>query len=142
MTSGTTRAGLALVHGDLSREIIGAFYDVYNELGFGFPEALYQRAMPVALAGRGLQCERELLLVVRYKGEVVGSYRADLIVEGKIIVECKVAVRILPVHEAQLLTYLKAGGIKVGMVLNFGPRPTFRRMLLLSPKEESAVIRS
>ena len=142
MTSGTTRAGLALVDGDLSRKIIGAFYDVYNELGFGFPEALYQRAMPVALAGRGIQCERELLLVVRYKGEVVGSYRADLIVEGKIIVECKVAVRILPVHEAQLLTYLKAGGIKVGIVLNFGPRPTFRRLLLLSPKEGSAVIRA
>ena len=142
MTRGTTRAGLALVHGELSHEIIGAFYDVSNELGFGFPEALYQRAMPVALAGRGLQCERELLLVVRYKGEVVGSYRADLIVEGKITVECNVAIRILPVHEAQLLTYLKAGGIKVGMVLNFGPRPTFRRMLLLSPKEESAVIRS
>ena len=142
MTSGTTRAGLALVHGDLSREIIGAFYDVYNELGFGFSEVLYQRAMPVALAGRGVHCEQELVLVVRYKGEVVGNYRADLIVEGKIIVECKVAVRILPVHEAQLLTYLKAGGITVGMVLNFGPRPTFRRLLLLSPNEGSAVIRS
>ena len=142
MTSGTTRAGLALVHGDLSREIIGAFYDVYNELGFGFSETLYQRAMPVALAGRGVQCEQELPLVVRFHGEVVGNYRADLVVEGKVIVECKVADRILPAHETQLLNYLKAAGIHVGIVLNFGPRPTFRRLLLLSPKEGSAVIRA
>ena len=130
------------MHGDLSREIIGAFYDVYNELGFGFPEALYQRAMPVALAGRGVQCEQELPLVVRFQGEVVGNYRADLVVDGKVIVECKVADRILPAHETQLLNYLKVAGIHVGIVLNFGPRPTFRRLLLLSPKEGSAVIRS
>lgn len=142
MTIGTSRTGLALVHGNLSRQIIGAFYDVYNELGFGFPEALYQRAMPVALAGRGVTCEREPMLVVRYKGEIVGNYRADLIVEGKVIVEFKVAVRILPAHDTQLLTYLKAAGINVGMLLNFGSRPTFRRLLLLSPKDGSAVLRS
>ena len=130
------------MHGDLSRQIIGAFYAVYNELGFGFPEALYQRAMPAALAGRGVRCEREPMLVVRYKGEVVGSYRADIIVEAKVIVECKVADRILPAHEIQLLTYLNAAGINVGMVLNFGPRPTFRRLLWLSPDEGSAIIRS
>jgi len=142
MPGGTTRAGLALVHGEVTREIIGAFFDVYNELGYGFVEAVYQRALPVALAMRGVQSARETPLSVWFRGEIVGHYRADLIVEGKVIVECKVADRILPVHEVQLLNYLKATGIAVGLVLNFGPQPTFRRLLLTSPKEGSVVIRS
>jgi GxxExxY protein len=142
MIRGTTRAGLALVHGALTREIIGAFYDVYNELGYGFVESVYQRALPLALNRRGVQSERELPLTVRFQGAVVGNYRADLVVEGNVIVESKVADRILPVHEMQLLNYLKATGINVGLVLNFGPRPTFRRLLLSSPQEGSVVIRS
>ena len=131
-----------LVHGGLTREIIGAFYDVYNELGYGFVESVYQHALPLALTKRAVHSERELPLTVRFQGVVVGNYRADLVVEGKVIVESKVAERILPVHEMQLLNYLKATGISVGLVLNFGPRPTFRRLLLSSPQEGSVVIRS
>jgi GxxExxY protein len=142
MTWGTARAGLALVHGALTREIIGAFYDVYNELGYGFVESVYQRALPLALTKRGVRSDCELPLTVRFRGVVVGNYRADLVVEGKVIVESKVAEKILPVHEMQLLNYLKATGINVGLVLNFGPRPTFRRLLLSSPQEGSVVIRS
>jgi GxxExxY protein len=141
MTGGTARAGLALVHGELTRHIIGAFFEVYNELGYGFVESVYQRALPLALAARGVRSEREVPLSVRFRGEVVGDYRADLIVEGKVIVESKVADKILPVHEMQLLNYLRATGITVGLVLNFGPRPTFRRLLLTSPQEGSVVIR-
>ena len=141
MTGGTKRSGLALVHGDLTREIIGAFFDVYNELGYGFVESVYQRALPLVLAGRGLQSVREVPLAVRFRGAMVGDYRADLLVEGKVIVESKVADRILPVHELQLLNYLKATGVTVGLVLNFGPRPTFRRLLLTSSSAGSVVIR-
>ncbi len=141
MTGGTARAGLALVHGELTRHIIGAFFEVYNELGYGFVESVYQRALPLALAAQGVRSEREVPLSVRFRGEVVGDYRADLVVEGKVIVESKVADKILPVHEMQLLNYLRATGITVGLVLNFGPRPTFRRLLLTSPQEGSVVIR-
>ena len=141
MTGGTARAGLALVHGELTRHIIGAFFEVYNELGYGFVESVYQRALPLALAAQGVRSEREVPLSVRFRGEVVGDYRADLIVEGKVIVESKVADKILPVHEMQLLNYLRATGITVGLVLNFGPRPTFRRLLLTSPQEGSVIIR-
>jgi GxxExxY protein len=89
-----------------------------------------------------MQSERERAVAVTFMGEHVGDYRADLIVEGKVIVETKVADKIVPVHEMQLLNYLKATGITVGLVLNFGPRPTFRRLLLTSTKDGSAVIRA
>jgi GxxExxY protein len=136
------RAGIALVHGELTHEIIGAFFEVYNELGYGFVESVYQRALPLALVARGVQSEREVPLTVRFRGSVVGDYRADLVVEGKVIVESKVAEKILPVHEMQLLNYLRATRITVGLVLNFGPRPTFRRLLLTSPESGSVVTRS
>jgi GxxExxY protein len=142
MTGGTARAALALVHGELTREIIGAFFDVYNALGYGFVESVYQRALPLALVARGVRSEREVPLSVRFHGAVVGDFRADLVVEHKVIVESKVADKILPVHEMQLLNYLKATGITVGLILNFGPRPTFRRLLLTFPQEGSVVIRS
>lgn len=142
MTGGTTRAGLEMVHGELTREIIGAFYDVYNKLGYGFVESVYQRALPVALAKRGIKSEREVPLSVIYEGKDVGVFRADLIVEKKVIVESKVADKIVQVHEMQLLNYLKATGIKVGLILNFGPQPTFRRMFLSSPQEGSVLIRA
>ena len=74
-------------------------------------------------------------------GEAVGDYRADLVIEGKIIVESKVAARILPIHEIQLANYLKASTITVGMILNFGPQPSFRRMVLSFPRGGSAMIR-
>jgi len=130
------------VHGDLTREIIGAFYQVYNSLGYGYVESVYQRALPLALAKRGFRSEREVPLSVSFMETVVGDYRADLVVEGKVIVETKVADKILPVHEMQLLNYLKGTGIAVGLVLNFGPRPTFRRMLLTNTREGSVVIRA
>jgi GxxExxY protein len=142
MNGGTARAAPELVHGETTREIIGAFFDVYNELGYGFVESVYQRALPLALTARGVRSAREVPLTVRFRGVAVGDYRADLVVEGKVIVESKVADRILPVHEMQLLNYLKATRITLGLVLNFGPKPTFRRLLLTSPQAGSAVIRS
>jgi len=124
-----------LVHGELTREIIGAFFDVYNELGFGFLEAVYQRALPMALAERGIESRREVPLTVHFRGQPIGDYRADLVVDGRVIVETKAAEKIIPVHELQLLTYLRATKLTVGLLLNFGPRPTFRRLILSSPQE-------
>jgi len=141
MPGETNREGLALVHGNLTREIIGAFYDVYNELGFGFVESVYQRALPLALAARGIPSEREVALSVSFRGAAVGDYRADLIVAGKVIVESKVASKILPIHEIQLVNYLKASTITVGLILNFGPQPAVRRLVLSYPRGRSAVIR-
>jgi GxxExxY protein len=142
MTGGTALAGLKLVHGDLTREIIGAFYDVYNGLGFGFIESVYQRALPIALAERGVRCAREVLMNIQFKGVEVGVYRADLVVDGKVIVESKVADKIVRIHERQVLNYLRATGLTVGLILNFGPQPSFRRLLLTSPQEGSVLIRA
>ena len=142
MTGGTTRAGLALMHGDVTREIIGAFYQVYAALGYGFVKAIYQRSLPLALAQRGIKAEREVPMTVMFLETVVGDYRADLIVEGKVIVETKTAEKILPAHEMQLVNYLRATGMNVGLSLNFGPRPTFRRMFLSSPQEGSVLLRA
>jgi GxxExxY protein len=132
-----TRTETTLLHGELSGQIIGAFFQVYNDLGFGFVESVYQRALPGVLLGRGIPSEREVPFDVCYRGEPIGHYRADLVVDGKVIVEIKATDRIIPVHETQLLNYLKATGIALGLVLNFGPRPTFRR-LILSPSQRDS----
>jgi GxxExxY protein len=138
----TTRAELELLHGALTGQIIGAFYNVYNELGHGYAELVYQRAIVIELGERGIRLETERALTIHYHGRVCGEYRADLIVEGKVIVECKVAEKIVQTHETQLLNYLKATRIEIGMILNFGREATFRRMLLTSGRDRSAVIRA
>ena len=137
-----TRADLELLHGALTGQIIGAFFDVYNELGHGFAELVYHRAMLVALAERGVRTETQRILTIQFHGSVVGDYRADLIVDDRVIVECKVATKILQAHETQLLNYLKATGLKIWLILNFGPDATFRRMLLSSGGNRSAVVRA
>ena len=118
------------MHEEITREIIGAFFTVYDELGHGFVESVYKRALVVELQLRGLACEREVLYPVYFKGVDVGEYRADLVVESKVIAEVKTADKIVPVHEVQLLNYLRAAKISLGLVLNFGPRSTFKRLIL------------
>ena len=113
----------------LSRQIIGAFYEVYNEVGYGFPEAIYGEAMVFALNDRGLLFDRERRLVVRYKGRVIGDFRSDFLVDGKIIVELKVADKIVAAHESQVLNYLRASTLGVGLILNFGEKAGVRRVI-------------
>ena len=129
------------MHAEVTQEIIRAFFDVHGILGYGFTESVYQRAIPILLARRGVNSEREFPVAVTFLGERVGDYRADLVVEGKVIVEMKVADKIVPVHEMQLLNYLKATGIQVGLILNFGPKPSFRRLVFTTTKDGSAVFR-
>jgi GxxExxY protein len=136
MSESTVRSGLALLHGDLTRTIIGAFFEVYNELGYGFAEVVYQHALPIVLREHGLRTELERRVTVEFRGATIGEYRPDLIVENKVIVECKVAAKVLPAHETQLLNYLKATGINIGLIFNFGSQPTFRRMLF-TPRNTS-----
>ncbi len=125
MSSDTGR----LAHGQITHEIIGAFYDVYNALGFGFVESVYANALALTLAKRGVQFERERLLPVRYRDVLVGEFRTDLVVDGKVVVELKAAERIVAAHESQLLNYLRSSGLSVGLILNFGPSATKRRLI-------------
>jgi GxxExxY protein len=118
-----------LLEQDLTSRIIGGFYDVYNYFGGELPEQVYTRALEVELAARGLLVAREAAIEVRYKGERVGELRADLIVESKVILEVKAGRRVVMEDERQLLNYMRAAGIQVGLLLHFGPRPGFRRLV-------------
>jgi len=117
------------MHSDLTEKIIGVFYDVYNELGHGFLESTYAEALTVALEEIGLGAAREVPVPVWFRGRKVGQYYADLIVDGVVLLELKAARTLESAHEAQLLHYLRATDIEVGLLLNFGLRPQFRRLL-------------
>jgi GxxExxY protein len=118
---------VTLAHQELTDTIINAFFTVYNALGYGFLEKVYENALLHELRKRGLQVEAQRRLLVYYDGVVVGEYFADLLVEGKIILELKAAEAIEESHTAQLVNYLKATRCEVGFVLNFGPEPKFER---------------
>jgi GxxExxY protein len=118
-----------LKHSRITSKIIGVFYEVYNELGAGFLESVYAEAMAVALSEAGLSTEREMPLSVFFRGTMVGRFRADLVVQGAVLVETKACSRLRRVHEAQDLNYLRATVLEVGLLLNFGPRPKFKRLL-------------
>lgn len=124
-------------HRDLTERIIGCFYEVYNELGFGFLESVYHRAMKVALEAAGLRVESEAKLPVFFRGVEVGHFEADLLVEGVVILEFKAVEELIPAHEAQLLNYLKASAVELGLLLNFGPKPKLRRLAFANDRKRS-----
>jgi GxxExxY protein len=117
-----------LPFGDITGEVIGAFYEVYNSMGFGFLESAYAGALQVELADRRLRFTREHLLQVHYRNQVVGTYRADFVVEGVLILELKTIAKVGHPEKRQLLHYLKATDMRVGLILNFGPEATFYRI--------------
>jgi GxxExxY protein len=115
-------------HEELSRQIIGCSFDVINELGAGFLESVYERALHIALTESGLAVERQKPIEVRFRSQVVGDFYADLLVEGKILIELKAVKAIAPEHQAQIINYLNATGISVGLLINFGnPRLEYKR---------------
>ena len=121
---------MELEHRDITEQIIGASFEVFRELGYGFLERVYQQAMKVELELRGLNAEIEADIQVQYKNHVVGNYRADIVVNGCILVELKVSPAIDSRDEAQLLNELKATGIKIGLLLNFGKQKAeFKRFV-------------
>lgn len=111
---------IELLHKDVTEKIIGAAFEVYRELGYGFLEAIYQKAMQMELVAKGLKAEIENKIKVHYKGVEIGHYEADIFVEECVLVELKVAKDYNPADEAQLLNELKATGVKVGLLINFG----------------------
>ncbi len=117
-----------LKHSDLTDKILRAFYKkVYHQLGYGFLENVYGNAMAYELRRMGLNVEQQAKINVYYEGQIVGEYFADLLIENKVIVELKAAKNLTDDHEAQLLNYLRATPYEVGLLINFGPKPDFRR---------------
>jgi GxxExxY protein len=116
-----------LLHHDLTEKVIGAFFNIYNELGHGFLESVYEQAFSVALAENGVFFERQIAVPVWFHGQKIGDFRADLLVDRKIIVELKTGRDIEPAWEKQLLNYLRATDVEVGLLFNFGPTAQFRR---------------
>ena len=114
-------------HKDITDLIIRAFYTVYNTLGYGFLEKVYQNALVIEMRKLGLEVIPEACIKVYYNGQVVGEYFADLLVAGVVLVEIKAVRTLVLEHEAQLLNYLKATPYEVGLLLNFGPKPQIKR---------------
>jgi len=128
-------------HDALTEQIIRIFYDVYNELGSGFLESVYREAMRLALSQAGLRVSTEVPVPVNFRGAVVGIFRADLIVNDIVLIELKACEQIIRQHESQAMHYLRATKIEVGLLMNFGPTPRFKRFVmdneLKKPKHKS-----
>lgn len=114
-------------YSDITEQIIGAAYKVHNVLGFGFLEKVYQNALIIELRKMGLSILSEESITVYYENEIVGEYVADIVVEGKVILELKAVKELTEIHEVQLVNYLKATGIEVGLLINFGHSVQIKR---------------
>jgi len=118
-----------IIEKELSALIIAAFYEVYNALGFGFLESIYAKALEIALRRRGLFVEREVACEIYFMGERVGVHRADILVERRIVIEIKASQTLADFSKRQLLNYVTAFGLRLGILLHFGPKPSFHRVL-------------
>ncbi len=125
------------LHQDLTEKIIKAYYNVYNELGYGFLEKVYENALLIELKSLGLNCEKQKPISVSFKGYSVGEYFADIIIENEVIIELKAAEGLVEEHEAQLLNYLRATEIEVGLLFNFGKKPQFKRKIFENINKKS-----
>ena len=112
---------------ELTENIIQAAYTVHNTLGYGFLEKVYQNALVIELAKRGIKADSEKPIKVFYEGQIVGDYVCDLIVDDKVILELKAVKELNDIHEVQLVNYLKATGVEVGLLINFGPSVKIKR---------------
>jgi GxxExxY protein len=117
-----------LKHGALTEQIISVFYEVYNELGHGFLESVYEKSFAFALASKGLIVRCQIEVPVWFRGQKVGDFDADMLVERCVLVELKACRALDSAHEAQLLNYLRATEIEVGLLFNFGLKPQFKRL--------------
>ena len=125
------------IHSDITEKIIKAFYNVYNKLGYGFLEKVYENAMLIELKKFGLNCKNQFPIKVFYDEKNVGEYFADIIVNDTVIVELKAAENLCEDHECQLVNYLKATEIEVGLLLNFGKEPQLKRKVLTKDHKKS-----
>jgi GxxExxY protein len=118
-----------MLHEEITSPIIKAFYKVNNTLGFGFLEKVYENAMRIELTRMGLKVEQQKNIRVNYEGMEIGDYYADLLVNDCVIIELKAAESLCEEHEAQLINYLKATSIEVGLLMNFGKKAEFKRKI-------------
>ncbi len=126
---------MELLHKNIMDKIIKCFYEVYNILGYGFLEKVYESSLYNELVSNGLSCARQKKIDVFYKGKLVGEYYADIITEDKVIIELKAAEAICEEHEFQLINYLKATNIEIGLLLNFGKKPEIRRKIFTNDRK-------
>jgi len=127
---------MAYLHQQLTDQAIKAFYKVCNTLGFGFLERVYQNALFIELRNLGLQCETQKQIKVNYEGYEVGIYYPDIMVNDLLILELKAAESVVEEHELQLINYLKATEIEIGLLLNFGKKPEIRRKIFTNDKKK------
>ena len=124
-------------HSELTEIIIQTFHEVYRELGYGFAEVVYRNSLQVALLQKGLEAKTEVPISVRFRGAVVGDFKADLVVNKCVLLELKAADGIVAAHEAQLLNYLRTTSLEVGLILNFGPKPQVRRLIFENSRKQA-----
>ena len=122
-------------HQEITEKIIGVFYEVYNELGHGFLESVYEKSFEIALTSIGLKVCRQIEIPVWFRGNQVGAFTADMLVEGSVLLELKAARALDISHQAQLLNYLRATEIEVGLLFNFGLKPEFKRLIFDNPRK-------
>jgi GxxExxY protein len=125
-----------MIYKEKTKEIIKAFFNVYNKLGYGFLEKVYHNALLIELKKSGFVCESQKPVKVFYEGSMVGDYYADIIVDDCIILELKAADALCEEHEYQLINYLKATEIEIGLLLNFGKKPEFKRKIFTNEKKK------
>jgi len=128
-----------LLHGELTERILGSFYIVYNSLGYGFLEKVYENALKIELEESGFPVEQQLPIQVRYRDRVIGDYFADLCADNKVILELKSVEKLNATHVAQLYNYLKSTNYEVGLLLNFGPKPEFERRVFENKNPQLSV---
>ena len=128
-----------LKHGSVTDQILRVFYDVYNELGYGFLESVYHRSLVLALETAGLKVCSRVAIPVWFRGHQVGHFEADVLVEKCVLLELKAARTLDASHRAQVLNYLRATEIEVGLLLNFGERPEFKRVVFDNLKKQRPI---
>ena len=126
-------------HGAITNKIIGVFYEVYNELGHGFLESVYHRSLMLALQSAGLNVCSRVDIPVWFRGSEVGHFQADILVEDCVLLELKVTRALDSAHRAQLLNYLRATEIEVGLLLNFGEKPEVKRLIFDNSKKKAVI---
>ncbi len=125
-----------MLHGDITEKIIAAFFMVYNTLGYGFLEKVYENSLIIKLKHLGFSVEKQKNIKVYFEEYIVGEYFADLIINCKVIIEIKAVEKLCDEHKFQLINYLKATNMEVGLLLNFGKKPEFKRVIFTNERKK------
>ena len=125
-----------MLHEDITEKILAAFFNVYNTLGYGFLEKVYENSLVIKLKQLGFSVEKQKNIKVYFEEHIVGDYFADLIINSKVIIEIKAVDKLCDEHKFQLINYLKATNMEVGLLLNFGKKPEFKRAIFTNERKK------